>query len=206
MESPVSTPHETRAPPPPSTVGRGSLSTGSRSEDSGENRAFQTRRMTYRHALSAPGRRVPVRTTGPICAGLDSFTNLPPAEKTQKVAEEVLLLLFKSGYRPTTLRGAVSALKAVRLLGWIPDLGWDRLWRLAKAPVATKGERAYAGPHVLQTMAVACCTPYEWSVFAAAAISFACLTRVGGIASIRRSRLRSGLVSYWGLKRDARGS
>ena len=120
------------------------------------------------------------------------------------MAEEVLLLLFKSGYRPATLRGAVSALKAVHLLGWIPDLGWHRLWRLAKAPVATKGERAYAGPHVLQVMAEACSTPADWSVFAAATISFACLARVGEVASIRRSGLRSGSVSYWGVKRDER--
>ena len=118
------------------------------------------------------------------------------------MAEEVLLLLFKSGYRPATLHGAVSALKADRLLGWIPDHDWNRLWRLAKAPVATKGERAYAGPHVLQTMAEECSTPTDWSVFAAAAISFACLTRVGEIASIRCSGLRTGSVSYWGIKRD----
>ena len=37
-------------PPPQGTVGRGSLSTGSRSEDSGENWAFQTWRTTYRLA------------------------------------------------------------------------------------------------------------------------------------------------------------
>ena len=83
-----------------------------------------------------------------------------------------------------------------------PDLGWDRLWRLAKAPAATKGERACAGPHVLQNMAEACSTPTDWSVFVAAAISFACLTRVWEIAYMRRSRLRSGSVSYSGIKRD----
>ena len=120
------------------------------------------------------------------------------------MGEEVLLLLFKWGYRPAILRGAVSALKAVRLLGWIPDLGWDRLWRLVKAPVATKGERGYGGPHVVQTMAEACSTPTDWSIFAAAAISSACLTRVGEIASIRRLGLRSGSVRYWGIKRDER--
>ena len=135
---------------------------------------------------------------------LGFFYGPTPAKETQRVAEEVLLLLFKSGYRPATLRGAVSAVKAVHLLGWIPDLGWHRLWRLARAPVATKGERAYAGPHVLQVMAEACSTPADWSVFAAAAISFACLARVGEVASIRRSGLRSGSVSYWGIKRDER--
>ena len=133
-----------------------------------------------------------------------AFSSRPtPAEETQKVAEEVLLLL-KSGYRRATLRGAVSALKAVGLLGWIPELGWDRLWRPAKAPLATKGERAYARPHVLQTMTEACSTPTDLCIFAAAAISFASLTRVGESASIRYSGLRSGAVSYWGIKRDER--
>ena len=100
------------------------------------------------------------------------FYRPTPAEETQKVVGEDLLLLFKFGYRPATLRGAVSDLKAVRLLGWIPDLGWDRLWHLAKALVATKGERAYAGPHVVQTMVEPCSTPTDWSIFAVAAISF----------------------------------
>ena len=71
--------HHPRTPPTPRViVGRGSLSTGSKSDACGENWAFQTRPMTCRLAWLAPGRRVPVKTTGPICAGLDSFTDLPP--------------------------------------------------------------------------------------------------------------------------------
>ena len=37
------------------------------------------------------------------------------ASKTQKVVEEILALLFKPGFHPATLRGAVSALRAVHL-------------------------------------------------------------------------------------------
>ena len=81
-----------------------------------------------------------------------------PAGDTQSLAESILLLLFRSGYRPATLRGAVSALHAVWVMGWIPPLRWERLWRLAGAPVATPGDRPYAGPHVLQVMAEACQT------------------------------------------------
>ena len=45
------------------------------------------------------------------------------SKETQKVAQDVLILLFKSGYRPTTLRGAVLALRAVHPLGMFGNLG-----------------------------------------------------------------------------------
>ena len=132
------------------------------------------------------------------------FHGSAPAGDTQNLAESILLLLFRSGYRPATLRGAVSALHAVWVMGWIPPLRWERLWRLARAPVATPGDRPYAGPHVLQVMAEACQTPEDWAVFAAAVLSFSSLTRVGEIASVRRSGLRGKAVAFWGLKRDSR--
>ena len=132
------------------------------------------------------------------------FHGSAPAGDTQNLAESILLLLFRSGYRPATLRGAVSALHAVWVMGWIPPLRWERLWRLARALVATPGDRRYAGPHVLQVMAEACQTPEDWAVFAAAVLSFSSLTRVGEIASVRRSGLRGKAVAFWGLKRDSR--
>ena len=132
------------------------------------------------------------------------FHGSAPAGDTQSLAESILLLLFLSGYRPATLRGAVSALHAVLVMGWIPPLRWERLWRLARAPVATPGDRPYAGPHCLQVMAEACQTPEDWAVFAAAVLSFSSLTRVGEIASVRRSGLRGKAVAFWGLKRDSR--
>ena len=132
------------------------------------------------------------------------FHNKTPAEDTQRLAEEILLLLFRSGYRPATLRGCVSALHAVWLVDWLPPLRWERLWRLAKSPVAAPGDRPYAGPHVLQVMAEACQSPEDWGVFAAAVMSFSSLTRVSEIASVRRSGLRSKSVAFWGLKRDSR--
>ena len=132
------------------------------------------------------------------------FHGSAPAGDTQSLAESILLLLFRSGYQPATLRGAVSALHAVWVMGWIPPLRWERLWRLARAPVATPGDRPYAGPHVLQVMAEACQTPEDWAVFAAAVLSFSSLTRVGEIASVRRSGLRGKAVAFWGLKRDSR--
>ena len=132
------------------------------------------------------------------------FHNKTPAEDTQRLAEEVLLLLFRSGYRPATLRGCVSALHDVWLLDWLPPLRWERLWRLAKSPVAAPGDRSYAGPHVLQVMAEACQSPEDWGVFAAAVMSFSSLARVSEIASVRRSGLRSKSVAFWGLKRDSR--
>ena len=89
-------------------------------------------------------------------------------------------------------------------MGWIPPLRWERLLRLARAPVATPGDRPYAGPHVLQVMTEACQTPEGWAVFVAAVLSFSSLTRVGEIASVRRSGLRGKAVAFWGLKRDSR--
>ena len=93
------------------------------------------------------------------------------------------LLLFRSGYRPATLRGCVAALHAVWLLDWLPPLRWERLWRLAKSPVAAPGDRPYAGPHVLQVMAEACRSPEDWGVLAAAVMSFSSLARVSEIAT-----------------------
>ena len=58
-------------------------------------------------------------------------------------------MLVKSEYHPAMLRGAVLALRAVSLLGWIPKLEWSLLWLMARAPVPSKGERAYTGPRVL---------------------------------------------------------
>ena len=132
------------------------------------------------------------------------FHNKTRAGDTQRLAEEVLLLLFRSGYRPARLRGFVSALHAAWLLDWLPPLRWERLWRLAKSPVATPGDRPSAGPHVLQVMAEACKSPEDWGVFAAAVMSFSSLTRVSEVASVRRSGLRSKSVAFWGLKRDSR--
>ena len=85
-----------------------------------------------------------------------------PWKDAQRVAELALFGMFKLGYRQATLRGCVSAVKACVLLGWLPELKWDRLWRITKAPVDAEVHRPYGGADVLQLIAEACSSEQDW--------------------------------------------
>ena len=60
-----------------------------------------------------------------------------PWDQTQSLAKKVFLSMCASGYQTGSLRGCISALKAVVQLGWAPEVQWPRFWRLAKAPQET---------------------------------------------------------------------
>ena len=79
-----------------------------------------------------------------------------PWDQTQSLAEKVLLSMCALGYQAGSLRGCVSALKAVVQLGWAPEVQWPQLWRLAKAPQETPCHRLYGGPKVLQLLGEGC--------------------------------------------------
>ena len=88
--------------------------------------------------------------------------------------------------------------------GWIPQLRWDRLWRLSKASVDSPGDRLFGGPHLLQLMGEACSRAGEWKIYATAVLSFATLCRVGEISSLRRSNISKTGITFQGIKRDQR--
>ena len=120
------------------------------------------------------------------------------------MVELALFGMFKLGYRQATLRGCVSAVKACALLGWLPELKWDRLWRITKAPLDAEVHRPYGGADVLQLIAEACSSELDWIIYAACVLSFCSLARVGEILSTRRSGVGKSHFSFWGLKRGER--
>ena len=120
----------------------------------------------------------------------------------QALAEKVLLSMFAQGQKAGAARGCFSALKTVATLGWIPQLWWDRLWRLSKASVDSPGNRQFGGPNLPQLMGEACSGVGEWKVNAAAVLSFATLCRVGDISSLQRSNISKTGITFQGIKRD----
>ena len=112
-----------------------------------------------------------------------------PWDQSQSLTEKVLLSMCASPYQAGSLRGCVSALKAVVQLGWAPEVQWPRLWRLAKAPQQTPCHRPYSGPKVLQLLRERCKTAGDWKVYAGAVLSFSTLARVAKIASTCKSNI-----------------
>ena len=55
--------------------------------------------------------------------------------------------------------------------GWIPQLRWDRLWRLSKSSVDSPGDRQFAARDLLHSWlkpAPGWGNPQEWKIYAAA--------------------------------------
>ena len=127
-----------------------------------------------------------------------------PWDQTQSSAENVLLSMCTSRYQAGSLRGCVSALKAVVPLGWAPEVQWLRLRRLAKAPHESPCHRPYGGPEVLQLLGEGCKTVRDWKIFAGAVLSFSPLARFAEIASSRKLNITRVGITFQGLKRRDR--
>ena len=135
---------------------------------------------------------------------LGRFARMGGTDQTQSLAEKVLQSMCASGFQLGSLRGCVSALKALVQLGWAPEVQWPRLWRLAKAPHETPCHRPYGRPKVLQLLGEGCKTVGDWKIFAGAVLSFSTLARVAEIASSRKSNITRVGITFQGLKRGDR--
>ena len=91
--------------------------------------------------------------------------------------------------------------------GWIPQLRWDRLWRLSKASVDSPGDRQFAARDLLHSWlkpAPGWGNPQEWKIYAAAVLSSTALCTVGDISSLRRSNISKAGITFQGVKPDQR--
>ena len=156
----------------------------------------------YQHAWFQRGSLAHVTHPHPTFG--DGIGGTCPWDKTQSPAEKVLLSMCASRCEAGSLRGCVSALKAVVQLGWAPEVQWPRLWGLAKAPQETPCHKPYGGPEVLQLLGEGCKTAGGWEVYAGTVLSFSTLARVAEIASTRKSNITKMGLTFQGLKRGDR--
>ena len=79
------------------------------------------------------------------------------------------------GYSWRFLRGAVSAMRALEEMGWLPEFVNGRVWRCAKCSTSQAVARLYAGLEELRGFARACDGRAQWTVYGMAVLSFTCL-------------------------------
>ena len=102
------------------------------------------------------------------------------------------------------LRVAVSALRAMQDMGWLPAFVNSRVWRCAKWASTAAVVRPYAGLGELKTFALACTCKAHWTVYGMAVLSFTCLLRVGEAAPLRRRGSWSRGLGFHTVKCDPR--
>ena len=117
-----------------------------------------------------------------------------PIAELETEACKYLFQVWGLGYSKSFLRGAVSALRALEEMGWLPEFVTGRVWRCAKWTTSQAVARPYAGPEELRAFVMVCDGRAHWTVYGMAVLSLNCLLRVGEEVPIKRGGSRS-----WGL-------
>ena len=125
-----------------------------------------------------------------------------PVAELETEACKYLFELWGLGYSTSFLRGAVSALRALGEMGWLPEFISGRVWRGAKWATSQAVAHPYAGLEELRAFAMACDGRAQWTVYGMAVLSFACLLRVGEAAPIRQGGSRSQGLGFHTVKCD----
>ena len=79
-----------------------------------------------------------------------------PMDGLETEACRYLFQLWGPGYSRRFLRGAVSAMRALEEMGWLPEFITGRVWRCAKWATSQAVARPYAGLEELRSFARAC--------------------------------------------------
>ena len=112
--------------------------------------------------------------------------------------------LWGPGYSRSFLRGAVSALRALEEMGWVPGFVISRVWRCAKWTTSQVVVRPYTRLEELRAFAMACDGRAQWTVYGMPVLLFTCLLLVGEAAPIRTGGSRSRGLGFCTVKCDPR--
>ena len=126
-----------------------------------------------------------------------------PVDGLETKACRYLFQLWGLGYSRSFLRGAVSTMRTLEEMGWLPEFVTGRVWRCAKWATSQAVARPYA-PNLeeLRSFAGACDSRAQWTAYGMAVLSFTCLLRVGKAAPIRRGGSRGRGLGFRTVKCD----
>ena len=110
------------------------------------------------------------------------------------------------GHSRSSLRGAVSAMRALEVMGWLPEFVTGRVGKCAKWATSQAMARPYAGVEELRSLARACNCRAQWKVYGTAILWFTCLPRVGEASPIKRGGSRSRGLRFHTVKCDPHSS
>ena len=110
---------------------------------------------------------------------LSLWVGYTPVDRLEPEACKYIYCLWGKKFSRSYPKGAVSALRALEDMGWVPAFVPKRVWRCAKWSSPPEVCRPYAGLGELRLFAHTCGSRAQWSAYALAYLSFACLLRVG---------------------------
>ena len=91
------------------------------------------------------------------------------------LAEKVVHHMFSTSFTLGILWDRVTALKVCATMGWVPNLNWERLWRMAQAPLDSAKNRPegpeFGGLDVLQFMGSCSLKVGDWKVYVEVVLS-----------------------------------
>ena len=93
------------------------------------------------------------------------WAGYPPVAELEVAACQYLYELWGLGYSRSYLRVAVSALRALEDMGWLPAFVSSWIWRCAKWVWTVAVVQPYAGLGELRTFALACTCMAQWPAF-----------------------------------------
>ena len=114
-----------------------------------------------------------------------------PIDGLETEACRYLFQLWGLGYSRSFLVGAVSAMRALEEMGWLPEFVTGTVWRCTKWATSLAVARPYARLEELRSLARASEGRAHWTAYGIAVLSFTCLLRVGEAAPIRRGGSRA---------------
>ena len=94
--------------------------------------------------------------------------------------------------------------QSLHTMGWIPDLNWARLWRLAKALINGDFHMPFGSAVLLYAIGGACESVHDEVCYAERVLSFSTLTRVNDVAFARQWGVNKSSFSFSGLTKCER--
>ena len=136
------------------------------------------------------------------CRKLALSVGYTPIAELETDAGRYLFQLWGLGYCMSLVRVAVSALRALEGVGWLPEFVTGMVWRCSKWSTSQAVARPYAAMEELRAFALACDGRAQLTVNGMAVPSFTCLLRVGEAAPIRRGGSCSRGLGFHTVKCD----
>ena len=93
-----------------------------------------------------------------------------PIDGLQTEACGYVFQLWRLGHTTSSLRGAISAMRALEEMGWLPEFVTGRVWRCAKWATSQAVARPYVFWEELRSFARACDGKEQWMVYGTAVL------------------------------------
>ena len=133
------------------------------------------------------------------------FGHPPPSDRQTSARGTIRVpetLVYWRRAPNATVRGAISAVRAVEDVEWVKPITSRQIWRMAKnlLPSDKEDRRAFGGLETLQLISQGYKDRVDWTFYRLTVLSFVGVLRVGETVPIRRRGLGDEAMCFQGVK------